>query len=157
MLVACFLIVSFLKLVQPFKKSVLPATLGCLQHMSRVTTFLSPLKFSQGNSSFHFGINRRFCLSLSCFPSSGLSQLFVGSCSRCSFVCCLCGWSLGVVGGSLFFNFFFCYLGSRLYSTTQRAVQGVACSESHGDIFQSARSPVSKFDNLDMQRKWAWQ
>ena len=109
LLVACFLIMSFLKLVQPYKKSVLPATLGCLQHMSHVITFLSALKCSQGNSSFHLGLNRRFCSSLSCLLSSGLLQLFVGSCSHCSFVCCLCGWMLGVVGGSLFFKGFLSY------------------------------------------------
>ena len=96
----------FFEISTGFKKSVLLATLGCLQHMSLVITFLSPLKFSQGNSSLHFGLNPRFCSSLACFLSSGLSQLFEGSCLLSSFVCCLCGWLLDVVGGSSFFKSF---------------------------------------------------
>ena len=54
--------VSFLKLEHPFKKSVLSATLEFVQYKLQIITFASALNKSQGNSSFHSGLN--FCVVL---------------------------------------------------------------------------------------------
>lgn len=64
----------FWKLEHPFKNSVLPAALGYAQHKSHIITFSSALNKSQGNSSFHLGINFRITLGfslLACFCKLG--------------------------------------------------------------------------------------
>ena len=74
LLLACFLLVYFLKLEHPFKKSVLPATLEFAQHKLQIITFSSASNKSQGNSSFHFGLNFRAVLAfslLACFYRLG--------------------------------------------------------------------------------------